>query len=159
MSPRLYAVVIHLLVFAAGVAALSWEVLWQIEVSLAMGVSALGTAVTLVATMGGMTAGALFGGRWLRGRSIARPARVYAILEAVIGLSGVLLLAPGARLLSRIDAVTWRHAAGAAPLVQLVGLVLLLGVPTFAMGVSIPVFGLIAARWRGSAATQYAANT
>jgi len=41
------------LVFVSGTAALSWEVLWQIRAALAIGVSAMGAAVTLAATMGG----------------------------------------------------------------------------------------------------------
>ena len=53
------------LVLAAGVAALSWEVLWQLQSSLALGISAKGTALTLAATMGGMSIGATLMGRAL----------------------------------------------------------------------------------------------
>ena len=74
-----------------GVAALSWEIVWQVHAALSLGVSALGTALTLAATMGGMTLGSLAMGRALRGRSLARPLRVYGALEAVVGVSGLLL--------------------------------------------------------------------
>ena len=40
--------VIYLLVILSGFAALSWEVMWQIKSSLALGVSAWGTAMTLI---------------------------------------------------------------------------------------------------------------
>jgi hypothetical protein len=39
------------MVAMGGFAALSWETIWQIEASLAFGFSALGTALTLAATM------------------------------------------------------------------------------------------------------------
>ena len=40
-----------ILAYFSGFAALSWEVIWQIKSSLALGVSALGTALTLAVTM------------------------------------------------------------------------------------------------------------
>ena len=89
-----------MLVFFAGAAALSWEVLWQLEASLAIGVSAKGTAVTLAATMAGMSAGAALMGRALRGRVVARPLRLYGTLEVVVALAGVVLL-PGFRWIER----------------------------------------------------------
>ena len=97
------------LVFVSGLAALSWEVLWQIRASLAIGVSAMGTAVTLAATMGGMTLGALTMGRALQRRAIARPLRVYGMLEVVVGLAGLLFL-PGFALLERIDGALFLRA-------------------------------------------------
>ena len=63
------------IVTLGGVAALSWEAIWQLRSSLALGVSALGTALTLATTMAGMTAGSLAAGAWLRRREIARPLR------------------------------------------------------------------------------------
>src|SRR5262245_47692673 len=79
------------MVTAGGLAALSWEVLWQLKASLALGVSALGTALTLAATMGGMSAGALLMGRRLRLHGVANPVRAYGMLELIIGLSGLIL--------------------------------------------------------------------
>ncbi|MGH6793980.1 MAG: hypothetical protein ACREDH_01955 [Methylocella sp.] len=57
--PGLAGISIYSLVLASGMAALSWEVVWQIRSSLALGISAWGTAATLAVTMGGMCAGAL----------------------------------------------------------------------------------------------------
>jgi len=44
---------IKLLVLISGFSALSWTVIWQLLSSLALGVSAWGTALTLAVTMGG----------------------------------------------------------------------------------------------------------
>ena len=87
---------IHGLVAVGGFAALSWEVLWQLEAGLSLGVSAFGTALTLAATMSGMTARSLAMGRWLRRRNIAGPLRLYGRLELVIGAAGLASL-PGFR--------------------------------------------------------------
>src|SRR3954470_16345278 len=93
-APRTLKALTYALVFVSGLAALSWEVLWQIRASLAIGVSAMGTAVTLAATMGGMTLGALLMGRALQRRTIAKPLRIYGMLEVIIGLAGLVFL-PG----------------------------------------------------------------
>ena len=53
---------IHAMVVVGGMAALSWEVLWQLRSTLALGASALGTSITLAATMGGMAVGAVLAG-------------------------------------------------------------------------------------------------
>jgi spermidine synthase len=153
-------VVLHALVLFSGLAALSWEIVWQIHASLAIGVSAMGTAITLVATMGGLAIGSLTAGRLLRvGERGRHPARLYAGLEVVIGLSGALLLYPGFRALEWIDAAIYLRHPLAAPLVHLLGIVVVLGPAAIAMGATIPVFGLLAARARSSIAVLYGLNT
>ena len=153
-GPRLAFV----LVFFAGAAALSWEVLWQLQASLAIGVSAKGTAVTLAATMAGMSAGAALMGRALRGREVARPLRVYGTLEVVVALAGVALL-PGFRWLERLDGAIYGAHPVLAPIVHLGAIFVLLGPATLAMGATIPVFGLLARGSRSSIASLYAMNT
>lgn len=149
---------IYILVTVAGMAALSWELLWQIQASLALGASALGTAITLACTMGGMTCGALLSGSFFYKRRPKHPLRVYGLLEAAIGLSGLFLL-PGMALLGRIDTEIYQSAPGFAPTVHILGIALLLGIPTLAMGATIPVFGLIAERHRTHIAVLYGLNT
>jgi predicted membrane-bound spermidine synthase len=149
----------HLLVFAAGIAALSWEILWQIQASLSIGVSAMGTAITLAATMGGMAVGSLSMGRFLRAREVASPLRVYGLLELAIGLHGALLLRPGLAFLERFDAARFAAHPTLMPLAHLVGIALLLGPATAAMGATVPLFGRIAAERGGSISSLYAANT
>jgi spermidine synthase len=146
------------LVGVAGAAALSWEVLWQLHAALALGASAKAAAVVLVATMGGMTAGSLLMGRWLRARPALPPLRAYALLELVVGVSG-LWLAAGFGVLERLDGALGLGWPGLSVLVALGGIVLLLGPPTLAMGATIPVFGLLARRLDTSIAILYGANT
>jgi predicted membrane-bound spermidine synthase len=149
---------IQALVVLGGTAALSWEVVWQLRASLAFGVSALGTALTLAATMAGMTAGSLVAGAWLRERSVSRPLRLYGVLELVIGISGLLSL-PGFALLELLDARVYALAPAFAPGLHALGMVLLIAPATFAMGATVPVFQLVARSFRTSVSALYAMNT
>ena len=142
---------VGVLVLFSGMAALSWEVLWQIKSTLALGVSAWGTALTLAITMGGMSLGAFTISRILKTKTISRPTRVYAGLEWIIGISG-LFLGQAFLFLEELD--TWAYAAipegGIA--VHILGIVATLGVPTMAMGATMPILGLIARQNRTSIA-------
>ena len=149
---------VYILVFCAGFAALSWEVIWQLRSSVALGVSAWGTAVTLATTMGGMATGSYLMGRYLKGRSVARPLSIYGLLELSIGIAG-LCLAGGFTLLGSLDASVYQSTPTIAPLVYALGIAALLGVPTMAMGATIPVFGLVAAQRNSSVSRLYALNT
>ena len=146
------------MVTLGGVAALSWEVLWQHYAALALGVSAAGTALVLATSMAGMTLGSLAAGRWLRARRLAQPLHVYGSLELAIGLSG-LLLPSGFGLLERLDATVWTLAPWAALLVSGLGIALLFGVPTLAMGATLPVFARVAQAHGTSLSALYGMNT
>ena len=146
------------MVTAGGLAALSWEVLWQLKASLALGVSALGTALTLAATMGGMSAGALLMGRRLRYQGVANPVRAYGLLELAIGLSG-LMLGPAFSWLERLDSSIYAQSPRVAPVLHLLGITAILGPPTLAMGATVPLFGLVGRRWHTSIALLYGLNT
>lgn len=149
---------IHLLVGIGGVAALSWEVLWQIRASLALGASALATAITLAAAMGGMAAGSLLAGQWLRERSLAQPLRAYGWLELAVGAAG-LAMPFGFAGLEHIDAALYAWSPALAPLGQGLGIALVIGPAAFAMGASIPVFARVAAAHGTSLAGLYGINT
>lgn len=151
--------VLYVLVFVAGAAGLSWEVLWQLETSLAIGVSAKGTAITLATTMGGMAIGAALMGTALRGRKVRRPLRIYAVCEAVVGLAGAVVLLPGLRLVEHLDASTFTARPAFASVVQIAGMACVLGPPAIAMGATIPVLGLAARGTRTSLPALYAINT
>src|SRR5215472_3656366 len=116
--------IVHLIVFIAGIAALSWEVLWQLESSLALGISARGTALTLASTMGGMTIGSLLAGRVLGGRTLERPLRIYGLVELSIAIFGA-WMEPGFSMLERIDSALYQRAPVAAPFVHFLGISLL----------------------------------
>lgn len=145
-----------LLVFLTGGAALIYELAWTRWLTLTLGASARSLAVVTASTMLGFGVGAgLLGARIDR---TSRPLRMYGLLEIAIGLSAavvtaVLRAAPMARWSA--DLPQW--------VVALVALVLV-GVPTAFMGVTIPA--LVAHLGRGDAATTrgafgtlYAANT
>jgi spermidine synthase len=149
---------IHALVGLGGVAALSWEVLWQIRASLALGVSALATAITLAAAMGGMAAGSFLAGRWLRKHRLTRPLRVYGWLELAIGLAG-LCMPLGFRALERADALVYGLLPDMAPLVHAFGVAVLIGPAAAAMGASIPIFARVCTAHGTSLAGLYGINT
>jgi len=149
---------LFVMIAAGGAAALSWEIIWQVKAALSLGVSALGTAVTLATLMGGMAVGAAGMGAWLHRRAVARPIRAYGCLELVIGLSG-LLLAPAFATLERIDSWLYQAWPGGAAIWHLAGVAAILGPPTLAMGASLPVFGLLARRHQTSLSALYAWNT
>jgi spermidine synthase len=143
---------------SSGAAALTWEILWQHHAALAFGVSAAGAAIALACIMGGMAVGSLVMGRVLEGRNVGEPLRLYGLLELGIGLWG-LLLGPGFDLLTRLDTSVYGWWPSGAPLLQLLGVVAILGPPALAMGATIPVFALMAPSIGTSIASLYAANT
>ena len=149
---------VHLLVLLSGVAGLSWELLWQHDAALAIGVSAQGTAITLACTMGGLALGSFLAGRWLAGRLVSYPGRLLAALESAVGVLGLCLPAAFAGL-ARLDAAVFGVWAAAAPVVQLLGIAAVLGPPAMAMGATLPVFALLARAHGTRLATLYATNT
>jgi spermidine synthase len=150
---------IYALVFMAGLAALSWEALWQLEASLAIGISAKGTALTLATTMGGMALGSALMGRAMRARDVTRPLLVYGLLEMLVGVMGVAVLLPGLGLVERLDSSIYAGHETFASFVRIAGIAAVLGPPAVAMGATVPVLGLVARASRSSLATLYAANT
>lgn len=149
---------LHALVVAAGFAALSWEVIWQLKAALALGVSAIGTAITLAATMGGMSVGSLAIGRYLRDRQVMRPLRLYAACEALIGFSG-LALPLGFSTLEQFDTKVYAVAPSLATLLHVLGITLVLGPPTLAMGATVPILGLVARQSGTTLPRLYGLNT
>lgn len=135
-----------LLVAFAGGAALSWEVLWAHYATLAIGASARGAAITLAATMSGMTIGALVASRLLKSddglRTKVPALQMYAGLELIIGLSGLALpFLFGA--VESLDVAVYRSSPALAPLIQILAIFAVVAPPTIAMGATVPVFGLV----------------
>src|SRR5688572_25218869 len=99
---------ILILILLSGFAALSWEVIWQLKISIALGISAWGTALTLAVMMGGMCLGSLIMGRMLRDTTSPVTAlRLYGTLELLIGLCGI-LLHDTFQILEKLD--SWTYA-------------------------------------------------
>lgn len=160
VSTRLFSsrTILHLFVMLTGLATLSWEVIWQIRSSLALGVSAWGAALTLAITMGGMSAGSLFVSHLIKDKTLAHPVRLYGVLEIVIGLSGF-SLAAAFKVIGDIDSWVYAAAPAYAALFHLLSIVALLGIPAMCMGATLPVFGLVARQFRTSIAVLYSLNT
>lgn len=146
------------LVLLSGMAALSWEVMWQLQSTLALGVSAWGAALTLALTMGGMCVGALGMGALLRHRRAAQPLRIYAGLEIVVGLCG-LLLPYAFDVVEAFDTTIYATMPSQAPLTHILSIAAVLGVPTLCLGATLPVLGLMARQCGVSLATLYGFNT
>lgn len=147
-----------LLVFVSGMAALSWESVWQLKSSLALGASAWGTAVTLAVAMGGMALGSILAGILLRKQQPQNPFRLYAVLELIIGLSGLLLI-PAFALVESWDTYIYRNAYFPVSVFHPSSLALVLGIPAMAMGATLPVLGLMAQNQNVSIAKFYGLNT
>src|SRR6202162_838057 len=129
-----------LLVFMglSGCAALIYEIVWLQLLQLVIGSSAVSLGLLLAAYMGGLCAGSALLARLV---SPARhPLRVYAVLEAGIGVFGVLALF-GMPVVGRIY-VAGSTGLGARALIAAVCLL----PPTILMGGSLPAI----ARWAGT---------
>src|SRR3954447_9261519 len=79
-----------LLFIGSGCAALIYEIVWFQVLQLVVGASAISLAVLLGTFMGGMCAGSLLLSRYVS--TAEHPLRVYAKLEAMIGISGAILI-------------------------------------------------------------------
>jgi spermidine synthase len=77
------------LFFLSGASALIYELVWQRLLNLVFGVSTLSVSAVLAAFMGGLALGGFLFGR--RADRTARPLRIYACLEALIGAAGLIL--------------------------------------------------------------------
>ena len=77
-------IIIYLLIFLSGFAALVYEVIWTRQLTLVFGVSIFAISAVLAAFMLGLAAGSYAWGR--RTRRLTNPIRTYALLEAMIGL-------------------------------------------------------------------------
>jgi spermidine synthase len=148
----------------SGCAALIYEVVWTRLLTQQLGQSVWAVSTVLGAFMGGMGAGALAGGALVGRCGAARALHLYAGLEGVIAVAA-LAMPLSLAAVTPLLAFAYTEAGGGAGFVtaRLASTVLLLFVPTFAMGATYP----LAARAAGDAsdhagsmaATLYAGNT
>src|SRR6185503_1735413 len=110
------------LFIGSGCAALIYEIVWFQMLELIVGSSAVSLGVVLGTFMGGMCLGSLAATRYIASRH--HPLRVYAVLEAAIGLCGLLIL------------LVLPHAGGLFSAICLLP-------PTILMGATLPAV----ARW------------
>ena len=129
-----YLLPMLLLFIGSGCAALIYEIVWFQVLQLVVGASAISLAVLLGTFMGGMFAGSLLLTRYVS--AAQHPLRVYAKLEAMIGVGGALLivLMP---LVGRIYTAVDGPGPASIVLRALVSVILLLG-PAMLMGATLP---------------------
>jgi spermidine synthase len=128
-----------LLFVGSGCAALIYEVVWFQLLQLSIGSSAISLGVLLGVYMGGMCLGSLLAPKLLSPRH--HPLKVYAVLEAGIGLCGVIVLFAVPAL---GDAYTEIAGTGQANLVlRAIVAGICLVPPTLLMGATLPAIG----RW------------
>ncbi|MFJ4067359.1 fused MFS/spermidine synthase [Pseudomonas sp. NPDC089996] len=144
------------LLFISGTAALVYQVLWVKQLSLVVGVEVYAITAGISAFFIGLALGGLAFGRWAD--RLARPVGLYASLElavAVLGVLATLALASSAGLFARLEA--------SIGLLAWVLPFLLVGVPAFFMGGTLPVLMRALAPGQGQMAEAggrlYAANT
>src|SRR5262245_43807794 len=128
----------------SGASALAYELAWQRLLHLVFGVSTLAVAAVLAAYMGGLALGGLLFGR-LADRTL-RPLRLYAALEATLGLAA-LLVPPGFARLARwytplygsLQPGPWPGAC-----IRFGLALLILGPPATLIGATLPVMSRLA---------------
>ena len=123
-----------LLFIGSGCAALIYEIVWFQVLQLVVGASAISLAVLLGTFMGGMCTGSLLLARYVS--TAEHPLRVYAKLEAMIGVAGALLIVVMPLVGRLYTAVDGGGPAGIV-LRAIVSVVLLLP-PTMLMGATLP---------------------
>ena len=125
--------------FLSGIAGLTFETLWFRLAGLSLGNSVWSAALVLAAFMGGLTLGNGLVAR-LHGR-IARPIRLYAVLELGIGVGSFLVVLALPRLSSALAPVFASIVDAPWPLnaVRLGSAFALLVLPTTAMGATLPL--------------------
>src|SRR5262249_20925111 len=132
------------LFFLSGASALAHELAWQRLLHLVFGVSTLATAAVLAAYMGGLALGGLLFGH-LSDRT-PRPLRLYAIVEAGLGLTA-LLVPPGFALLARWYAPVYaslQPGPWAGTCIRFVLALLILGPPATLVGATLPIMSRLA---------------
>jgi spermidine synthase len=129
------------LFFISGVSALIYELVWQRLLNLVFGVSTLSVSAVLAAFMGGLALGGLLCGR--HADRAKRPLRLYAWLEAGIGIAS-LLVPPGFAALTTIYPIIYdmlHPGAWGGACLRLVMSLLVLSVPATLLGATLPVMG------------------
>lgn len=138
MKPGRFAVLVFCFA-VSGFAALVYQTVFSQELTLALGATQPAIAAVLAATMAGLALGAAAAGRFEAG--LARPLKVYALLELGIGLSAALVpFAVG--LAGRLQAVLFAgrtDEAWPAWLFNLGAALAIVSVPSALMGATLPL--------------------
>ncbi len=152
---------LYLALFLSGAAALVYQSTWGRMLQRVFGVSDLAVATVLATFFLGLGLGSSMGGRW--GSKVARPARLYALLELTIGAWALLSLLLIPRVHDLYAAIGDGGGFGLLTAIRFVIALLILLPPTLLMGATLPVLIAAVARrgvaWSSSATWLYATNT
>ena len=149
-------VAIGVLFFLSGFSALIYQIVWVRLLTLAFGASAYAVGAVLVAFMGGMSVGSFIFARFVDRRKDRL--RIYALLEAGVGLYALLLPSLVARL-GDLYVSLYQHLMPTfyeISLIRLVVSVAILALPTIAMGATLPTLCALVARENHTAARRTA---
>jgi spermidine synthase len=125
--------------FLSGAAGLVYQVAWGKALGLIFGHTAYAIATVLAVFMAGLACGSTFFGRWIKAR--AQPILVYSKIEILVGVAGALSLAG-------LAGVRWFYLGAYARLgetgglllaIRFLGAAVVLFVPTFLMGGTLPI--------------------
>ena len=133
--------VFALFLLLSGIAALAYQVTWVRLLGLSLGSTSASVATVLAAFFTGLAAGSYFAERLLS--RVDSPLKLYLVLEAIIGLSGLVLLP---LLLSLDVLMAWLPGFGSMLVAKFVLAMLLFLVPTLCMGATFPVMAAMLVR-------------
>jgi spermidine synthase len=155
--------VVLLCFFASGMSGLVYQVVWVRELVLVFGATTFAVSTVLTAFMGGLALGSYYFGR--RSETVARPLRLYGLLEIGIGIYGLAVPLIFATLPTVYHSFSqWLHLSFfMLSIVRFVFATLVLIVPTALMGATLPVLSSFYARDAGriglNVGSLYALNT
>src|SRR4030095_15272978 len=131
--------------FASGLSGLVYQVVWVRELVLVFGATTFAVSTVLTAFMGGLALGSYYFGR--RTETVARPLRLYGLLEIGIGVYGLAVPLIFAALPTIYHSFWTQHLSFfALSIVRFVFATLVLIVPTALMGATLPVLSSFYAR-------------
>jgi predicted membrane-bound spermidine synthase len=135
-----------LVFFASGAAALLFETLWFRQAGLALGNTVWATALVTASFMGGLAIGNALAARY--GRRVQRPLAIFALMEVIVGASGVALVF-GFPVIAATLAPLLGSLAAPATLngVRIAVAFLLLVIPSSAMGATLPLLARTLSAW------------
>ena len=133
------ALLLCVIFFLSGVAGVLFETLWFRVTGLALGNSSWASNIVLATFMAGLAAGSGIAARY--GRRLRRPLLIYAVIEAIVGVTGVAIVVGLPPLFPTFGRL-FTHVLAQAWLVNLLRLTVafsLMLVPATAMGLTLPV--------------------
>lgn len=131
--------------FASGVSGLIYQVIWVRELVLVFGATTFAVSTVLTSFMGGLALGSYYFGR--RSETVARPLRLYGLLEIGIGIYGLAVPFIFAALPSVYHSFwRWQLSFFVLSIIRFLFAVLVLIVPTALMGATLPVLSSFYAR-------------